>query len=97
MGRGYPNPSGTWMRFNFSSPLGMSRITGKDMRIGYENGECKTRPHPASLSCLIGTLYAEESHRNMDYSITFSTNDFIFFEGALMKFLKTPFVIYDNY
>ncbi|AES79724.1 hypothetical protein MTR_7g071780 [Medicago truncatula] len=21
MGRGYPNPSGTWMGFNFSSPL----------------------------------------------------------------------------
>jgi len=54
MGRGYPNPSGTGMGFNFSSPLGMGRITGKYMRIGYGDGECKTRPHPAPLPCLGG-------------------------------------------
>ncbi|KEH25821.1 transmembrane protein, putative [Medicago truncatula] len=51
-GRGYPNPSGTAMRFNFSSPLGMGRVTGKYMRIGYGDGEGKTRPHPAPLPCL---------------------------------------------
>ncbi|KEH22553.1 hypothetical protein MTR_7g053430 [Medicago truncatula] len=27
-GAGYPNPSGTGMGFNFSSPLGMGRVTG---------------------------------------------------------------------
>ncbi|KEH22005.1 hypothetical protein MTR_7g029010 [Medicago truncatula] len=39
MGWGYPNPSGTRMRFNFSSLLGMGRVTGKYMRIGYGDGE----------------------------------------------------------
>jgi len=33
------------MRFNFSSPLDMGRVTSKYIRTGYENGECKTRPH----------------------------------------------------
>ncbi|KEH34627.1 hypothetical protein MTR_3g066050 [Medicago truncatula] len=50
MGRRYPNPSGTGMRFNFSSTLGMSKVTDKYMRIGY--GEGKTCPHPATLPCL---------------------------------------------
>jgi len=53
MGRGYPNPSGMGMRFTFSSPLGMGRVMGKYMRIGYGDGECKTRPHPAPLPCLM--------------------------------------------
>jgi len=53
MGRGYLNPSGTGMEFNFLSPLGMGRVTGKYMRIEYGNGECKTHPHPAPLSCLL--------------------------------------------
>jgi len=52
MRRGYLNPSGTGMRFNFSSPLDMGRVTGKYMRIGYGDGECQTRPHPAPLPCL---------------------------------------------
>ena len=52
MGRGYPNPSGMGMGFTFSSPLGMGRVTGKYMRIGYGDGECKTRHHPAPLPCL---------------------------------------------
>ncbi|KEH42221.1 hypothetical protein MTR_1g064310 [Medicago truncatula] len=56
MGRGYPNPSGTGMGFNFSFPLGMGRVTGKYMRIGYGDGEGKTRPHPASLPCLKASL-----------------------------------------
>jgi len=52
MGPGYPNPSGTGMGFNFSSLLGMGRVTGKYMRIGYWDGECKTRPHPTPLPYL---------------------------------------------
>jgi len=52
-GRGYPNPSGTGMRFNFSSPLGIGRVTSKYMRIRYEDGEGKTRHHPAPLPCLV--------------------------------------------
>jgi len=54
MGRGYPNPSG--MRFVFSFPLDMNRITGKYMRIRYGDGECKIRFHPTPLSCLKETL-----------------------------------------
>ena len=52
MGREYPNPLGMGMRFNFSSPFGMSRVTGKYMRVRDGDGEGKTRPHPATLSCL---------------------------------------------
>jgi len=44
------------MGFTFSSPLGMGRVTGKYMRIGYGDGECKTRPHPAPLPCLVETI-----------------------------------------
>ena len=49
---GIPEPVGDEMWFNFSSSLGMGRVTGKYMRIRYEDGECKTRPHPAPLPCL---------------------------------------------
>jgi len=56
MGRGYPNPPGMGMRFNFSSPLGMGRIMGKYIRIRYEDGECKIRHHPAPLQCLANTI-----------------------------------------
>jgi len=52
MSRGYPNPSGIGMRFDFSSPMGIGRVTGNYMRIGYGDREGKTRPHPASLPCL---------------------------------------------
>ena len=45
MGRRYPNMSGTGMRFDFSFPLGMGRVTGKYMGVGYEDREGKTRPH----------------------------------------------------
>jgi hypothetical protein len=45
MSRVYPNPSGKGMRFGFSSPLGMGRVTDKYMRIRYGDGEGKTRPH----------------------------------------------------
>jgi len=53
MGMGYLNPSGTGMRFNFSSPLGMGRVTGKYVRIEYGDREGKTRSHPAPLPCLM--------------------------------------------
>jgi len=51
-GAGIPEPVGDGMRFNFSSMLGMDRVTSKYMRIRYVDGKCKTRPHPASLPCL---------------------------------------------
>ena len=50
------------MRFNFSSPLGKSKVPGKYMRIGYEDEKCKTRPHPAPLSCLL-----ESTLKHFDY------------------------------
>jgi len=46
MGWEYPNPLGTGMRFNFSSPLSMGWVMGKYMRVGDGDGEGKTRPHP---------------------------------------------------
>jgi len=66
MGRGYPNPSGLGMRFTFSSPLGMSRVTSKYMRIGYGNGECKTHPYSAPLlSYLVGVEVGWNSNRRV--------------------------------
>jgi len=53
MRRGYPNTSGMGMEFNFSFPLGMGRVTDKYMRNEYRDEKYKTRPHPASLPCLI--------------------------------------------
>jgi len=35
--------------------VGMSRVTNKYMKIGYENGKCKTRPHTVQLLCLVAT------------------------------------------
>jgi len=67
MGWGYPNPSGMGMRFTFSSTLGMGRVTGKYMRIGYGDGECKTRPRPTSLPCLFPALF----HRIYPQSLQF--------------------------
>jgi len=54
MGREYPNPLGTGVVFNFSSPLSMGRVTGKYMGVGDEDGENKTRSHLAPLPCLHG-------------------------------------------
>lgn len=56
MGRGYPNPSETGMRFDFSSPLDTSGVIGKYMGVGYGNREGKTHPHPTSLPCLLVAL-----------------------------------------
>jgi len=50
----YPNPLGTGMRFNFSSPLGMDRVTGKYMGVGGRDGKAKPIPTPAPLPCLHG-------------------------------------------
>ena len=54
-GTGIPELVGNENGFNFSSPLGMGRVTGKYIRIGYGDGECKTRPHPAPMPCLVST------------------------------------------
>jgi len=35
----YPNPFGTGMRFNFSSPLSMGRVMGKYIGVGDEEGK----------------------------------------------------------
>jgi len=44
------------MRFNFSSPLGMGRVTGKYIGVGDGDEEGKTCPHPAPLPCLISSM-----------------------------------------
>jgi len=53
---GYLNPSGVGMRFDFSSMLGIGRITSKYMEVGYGEGEGegegKTRPHPRPIVML---------------------------------------------
>jgi len=41
---GYPNPSGTGMRFDFSSPLGIDKVMCKCMRVWCEDVEDKI-PH----------------------------------------------------
>jgi len=46
----YPNPLGTRMRFTFSSPLGMGRVTSKYMGEGDGDGEDKTHPHPRPIA-----------------------------------------------
>jgi len=51
-GTGMPEPVGDGDGFNFSSLLGMGRVTDKYIRIGYGDGECKTCPHPAPMPCL---------------------------------------------
>jgi len=48
MRREYPNPLVTGMRFNFSSLLGMGRVTCKYMRVG--DGDDKTHPHPTPIA-----------------------------------------------
>ena len=53
MGQEYPKPLRTGMRFNFSSQLGMSKVTGKYMGVGDEDEEGKTRPHPTPLPYLV--------------------------------------------
>jgi len=53
MGRVYLNPLETGMRFDFSPPLDMGRVSGKYLKVGYGDGEGKTRPHPSSLPCLL--------------------------------------------
>ena len=52
MWRRYPNTLETRMRFNFSSPLGMDKVTSKYMEVGDGDGEGKTRPCLALMSCL---------------------------------------------
>lgn len=54
MRQGYPNPSETGMRFDFSSPMNICRVTYKYMRIRYGDGEGKTCPQPTPLPYLGG-------------------------------------------
>jgi len=54
MRRGYPNPLGIGMRFNFSSSLGMGRVMSKYMRVRDGDDDDKTRLHPTPMSCLEG-------------------------------------------
>jgi len=49
MGQRYLNPSGTGMWFDFSSLLGMGRVTGKYMRVGM--GTEKVKPVPTPPHC----------------------------------------------
>jgi len=86
MRRGYPKPSGTGMGFSFLSPLDIGRVTGKYMRIGYGDGECKTRPHPAPLPCLpklnFDSVYA-------DVALVRCHVFFLFFNQKLVLWAKT--------
>jgi len=52
MRREYPNSLGTGTGFNFSSLLDIDRVMDNYMRVENEDGEDKTRPHPAPLSCI---------------------------------------------
>ena len=53
----YPVSSRMEMKFNFSFLLGKGRVMGKYLGLEYEDGECKTRLHPAPLPCLLIVLY----------------------------------------
>jgi len=46
MRRGYPNLSETWMKFDFLYVLGLGRVVGKYMVVGYGDGEGKIYAHP---------------------------------------------------
>jgi len=46
MGRGYLNPSGMGMRFDFSSPFDMGRVMGKYLRVEYGERKVKLIPTP---------------------------------------------------
>ena len=52
MRREYPNPLGTRVRFNFSSPLNMSRITNKYMRVGDGDGVRQNPSPPRPIAML---------------------------------------------
>jgi len=69
MGRGDPNPSKMGMRFDFTSTLGMGRVTGKYLRVGYGDGEGETRPHPALFPCLLKGVFDMLNSKYMKNSI----------------------------
>jgi len=66
---GYTNSSRAGMMFNFSSPLGMSRVTDKYIRIGYMKVKCKTHLHPAPLPYILTPPYCHISspHKYMPF------------------------------
>jgi len=49
---GIPEPVGDGDGIQFLIPVGYGKVTDKYIRIGYRDGEGKTRPHLAPLSCL---------------------------------------------
>lgn len=52
--------------------LDIGRISDKYMRVEYEDEECKTRPHPATLPCLIILLvFVLNSYFNSFFNIQF--------------------------
>jgi len=103
MGREYPNPLGTEMGFNFSSPLGMRRVTGKYMGVEDEDREGKTRPHPVLFSCLpsptsyppnkpVNTIKFKEEHthschRNAQPVPTLLQRHIVFIQHKFISFI----------
>jgi len=59
MGWVYPNSLGMEMSFDFSSPLGRSRVTGKYIGVGYGDREGKTNPQSAPLPCLLERIFCK--------------------------------------
>jgi len=55
-GTGISEPVEDGNGVRFLIPAGYGRVTGKYMRVGYGDGEDKTRPQPAPLSCLLVSL-----------------------------------------
>ena len=90
----YPNPSGTEMRFDFSSPLGMGRVTGKYMSVGYRDKEGKTRPHPAPLPCL--DLSMTHLKKFIDMSLAYYLSYVIFkvYSGLFKGLMKPESLFY---
>jgi hypothetical protein len=76
---------GTGMGFNFSSPLGMGRVTGKYIQIGYGDGEGKTRPHPAPIAMPRRMFDEEVRYFNLYIFVIF----FMQTDASLLKQKKT--------
>jgi len=82
------------MRFDFSSPLGMGRVTGKYMSVGYRDKEGKTRPHPAPLPCL--DLSMTHLKKFIDMSLAYYLSYVIFkvYSGLFKGLMKPESLFY---
>jgi len=69
MRQGYPNSSGTRMRFDFQFPLDMDRVTSKNTRVGYKDGNVK--PVPTPLPCLVITHKGKCKHFPKSNNVTY--------------------------